>query len=727
MSARAGGRPVQGAESLEIAELPVRPKPPGVVIVRPGVRLTQPAPLGWRVVASLRDALVEAIETRRLFVLLPFAVIAGMVAYARLAFEPHPWALIGVSAALVGLLAVSLGHIARFRVLVLLAAFWSGTCLLPLHGALFGTTKLSFPIYGQYQATVDEILSQTETQRRIVVSRLTPQGDTKPAIVARARLLIGTDPPLAPGDVIATNLRLAPIPGPVLPGAFDSQFHGYFSGIGAYGNATGPVMLVSPGSSLDPARAVEGLRRAIADRIALTLTGPSAAIGQAMVMGDQSLISDETRDVMAASGLAHIYSISGLHLSLVAGGVFFLLRYGLAAMAGWTPRLPIKKVAAVGGIVAASFYLLLAGGFANVPALRSTLMLGLIFGAVLAGRRALTMRNVAIAALVIIAIDPASVFRASFQLSFAAVVALIGVYELPRKPPVEGRGWIARSANHIGVAALTSLIAGTSTLLFSAYHFQQTAPLGVIGNVLVLPVVSFVIMPAAITSVVFMPFGVEAPFLMAMGWGIDRMMDVATLVAGWSAGLQANPLLLPVALLTGLLAMAWFAFVRNYWRFAGPVLAIPAILIFGLDARPDVLIADSTQAVAVRDGAGLGLLTGKDGTFAVDVWSQYYQEAIVATTAGAHCDSLACAFTTDRFSISVVKSPDAFDEDCARHDLVIARIPAPAFCRAETQVIDAADLRAGGVQWLRWEATAGRFEIRPAVPNLTRPWRAALR
>ncbi|MDB5588541.1 MAG: hypothetical protein JWP26_3511 [Devosia sp.] len=351
-------------------------------------------------------------------------------------------------------------------------------------------------------------------------------------------------------------------------------------------------------------------------------------------------------------------------------------------------------------------------------------MLGLIFGAILAGRRALTMRNVAIAALAIILIDPASVFRASFQLSFAAVVALIGVYELPRKPPVEGRGWIGRSVNHVWVAALTSLIAGTATLLFSAYHFQQTAPLGVLSNVLVLPVVSFIIMPTAIASVLAMPFGVEQPFLIAMGWGIERMVDVATLVANWSQGLESNPLLTPIALFIGLLAMAWFAFIKNYWRFAGPVLAIPAILLFALDTRPDVLIADTTQAVAVRDGGGMGLLTGKDGTFAVDVWSEYYQEDFAPKLAGAHCDSVACVYANDRFSISVIKSVEAFAEDCERNDLVIARIPAPQYCGA--QVIDAKTLRNTGVQWLRWDAAAGRFDVRPAVANLTRPWRAAL-
>lgn len=714
-----------GADTLETTELPAPLRPPGVPVARPG-RLPPPTlPLWHRTAASLASALDDAIATRRLFVLLPFCVIAGMAVYSQVPFEPQPWALLGVALALLGLLAVSLAQVARFRTLLLLLAFWAGVCMLPSHGLLFGTPMLRFPVYGQYQASVDEVLSQTETERRIVVSYLVPLGDTKPAGVTRARLLVGADPPLAPGDMITGQFRLAPIPGPVLPGAFDSQFHGYFAGIGAYGNVTSGLALVAPGSDWDATRAVEGLRRAIADRIGHVLTGAAAAIGQAMVMGDQSLISDETRDVMAASGLAHIYSISGLHLSLVAGGVFFLLRWALASASGWTQRLPVKKIAAVGGILAACFYLLLAGGLGNVPALRSTLMLGLIFGAILAGRRALTMRNVAIAALAIILLDPASVFRASFQLSFAAVVALIGVYELPRKPPVADRGWFGQSVNHVWVAALTSLIAGTATLLFSAYHFQQTAPLGVVSNILVLPIVSFIIMPTAIASVLAMPFGVEQPFLLAMGWGIERMMDVATLVAAWSASIQGNPLLTPTALVIGLLAMAWFAFIRNYWRFAGPILAVPAVLLFALDARPDVLIADTTQAVAVSTGTGMGLLAGKAGTFAVDVWSQYYQEDIAPALPGSHCDSLACVFAGDRFSISVVKSADAFPEDCERNDLVIARIPAPTYCQA--QVIDVRTLRDSGVQWLRWNAATGRFDVRPAVPNLTRPWRAAPR
>ena len=701
---------MQGAETREreAGQLLV----PAAVLPRPAlptVRLP-------KVTLGVRDA----IASRRLFVLLPFAMIAGLIAYAALPFEPEHWALIGVALALV-LSLILLWRSPALPLVSLAIASWAGFGLLPLHGAWFGTSMLVRPAYGLFEGRVDEIISATDEARRIVVSGLTPVADDRPVTITKARLVVPPDPPLAPGDIIRASMRLAPVPGPILPGAFDGQFHAYFTGIGAYGTVTGDFALVSTGTELDLTRAVEALRMAIGSRIDAVLDGSSAAIGRAMVVGDQSAIDDETRDVMAASGLAHIYSISGLHLSIVAGGMFFLLRLALASIPAAATRLPVKKIAAIGGIVAALGYLLLAGGLANVPALRSTIMLGLIFGAILAGRRALTMRNVAIAALAIIVIDPASVFRASFQLSFAAVVALIGIYEMPRKPTPD-RNWIQRQWTTVWATALTSFIAGTATLLFSAYHFQQTAPLGVIGNVLVLPVVSFAIMPFAVLSVLAMPFGAEAPFVTMMGWGIDRMVDGAVLVAGWSEGLTGNPLLTSTALLIGLAALGWFALLNGWWRMLGPALAVPLILLFGMDVRPDVLIADTTQAVALRTDAGMALVSGRADSFAVDVWSDHYQEVIGAEVAGARCDSLGCIARTPQFSIAVIRNAAAFAEDCGLHDLIIARVRAPATC-AGAQVIDADALAAGGVHWLRWNEAAARFDIRTAVPNLTRPWR----
>uniref|UniRef100_UPI002FCBDFDE ComEC/Rec2 family competence protein n=1 Tax=Devosia sp. TaxID=1871048 RepID=UPI002FCBDFDE len=286
------------------------------------------------------------------------------------------------------------------------------------------------------------------------------------------------------------------------------------------------------------------------------------------------------------------------------------------------------------------------------------------------------------------------------------------------------RGWGQRLWTTIWATAVTSFIAGTATLLFSAYHFQQTAPLGVVGNVLVLPVVSMIIMPFAVLSVLAMPFGIEGPFVAVMGWGIDRMVAGAELVAGWSEGWTGNPLLTGVALIVGLLALAWFASINSWWRLAGPAVALPLILLVGLDDRPDLLVADTTQAVVLRTEAGMGLVSGQPGSFAVDVWGEHYQETIAAGVPGSRCDGLGCIAETPRFSVAVIRNAAAFAEDCGWHELIIARIRVPTSC-VGGQVIDAGALAAGGVHWLRWNEGAARFEVRTAIPNLTRPWRVA--
>lgn len=674
----------------------------------------------------LQSALLAAAEQRRLFILLPFALIAGLVVYAALPGEPGLPVFVGgwVLAGGALLLSIARQSLTGLRVIAQLLALWFGFCLLPAHALLFGTNMLAFPAYGQYEARIDEILSADADQRRVIVSDLNPLDGARPVAIRRARLLLPGDGDIRPGDRIRAPLRLAPIPGPVLPGAHDGQFHAYFSGVGAYGTATGRVETVAHGQDMDPGRLVQGLRDHIGNRIAAVLEGDAAAIGEAMVVGDQSAITDQTREVMAASGLAHIYSISGLHLSIVAGGIFWLVRLALASvplLVGW----PVKHIAAWSGLIAAFLYLLLAGGVDNVPAFRSTLMLALIFGAVLAGRRALTMRNVAIAAILIILVDPASVFRPSFQLSFAAVVGLIGIFEMPRRERQDASGISNRAMRALIATAWTSFVAGAATLLFSAYHFQQTAPLGVLGNVLALPFVSLVIMPFGVLSVLAMPFGLDRPLIEVMGWGIDRMVDVAELVAGWSAGLSSNPLLAGWTLLVGLTALAWFAYLESRWRLLLPALAVPIVLGFGFEPRPDVLIADTTQAVAIRDGDGMALASGRTGSFAVDVWSQHYQVEIAGRHSAARCDSIGCIVRTPDFSVAIVRNAAAFAEDCGANDVLVARTRPPRNCATGGLVIGPEQLAVGGVHWLHWNRSAGRFEVRPAIVSPHRPWRVS--
>jgi competence protein ComEC len=245
--------------------------------------------------------------------------------------------------------------------------------------------------------------------------------------------------------------------------------------------------------------------------------------------------------------------------------------------------------------------------------------------------------------------------------------------------------------------------------------------LGVVGNLMSLPLVGFVMMPAAVLAVLAMPFGLETPFLLAMGWSIDRMVDMAAVVASWSTHLRASPLLTPMALLVGLAALAWFALLKDRWRLLGPALAVPAVVLLALDVKPDVLIADTTRALAIRGPEGLELADGKSDSFALSVWRETYAEPI-STPAAASCDSLACiGDSAAGFSYAIVRDPAAFADECGR-DLVIARIRAPSWCQAAT-VIDASDLHDHGVHWLKWSAKTRTFEVRPAIGSLDRPWR----
>lgn len=685
---------------------------------RPPPRLLLPRAVRPDGEAGFAGAVRSALDSRRVFILLPFATIVGLIVYVSGALVPSGEVL-GFVVALLGLLLVSFRHsLGAVRLISLVAAVWLGVSLLPLHGALFGTEMLAYPSYGSYEAHIDEVLAEAEDGRRVVVSSITPVDDARHLPVRRARIVLAPEAQVAPGDRIRAAIRFYPVPGPVVPGGFDTQFHAYFDGIGAYGAAIGSVERISAGEGT-LGRLVDGVRRGMGERIDRSMSGPALGIARSMMIGDQSRISDETREIMAECGLAHIYSISGLHLSIVAGGALLVIRLLLAPF----PRLgqygSSKKVAAIAAIGVAFAYLLLAGGASNVPAFRSTIMIALVFGAVLAGRRALTMRNVAIAGMIVIATDPASVFRPSFQLSFAAVVALVGIYEIIRSDPERRSGPAAWTMRVILATALTSLIAGAATLPFSAYHFQQTAPLGILANVMSLLLI-MPIMAAIVLAALAMPFGVEAPFLAMLQTSTDALLWIAATVTEWSVGLTLHPLLTPLALLLTFLALAWFAFLPSWHRLIAPALLLPAVLLFGLDRPPDVLVSDTTQALAVRQDEGLALVAGRSDSFAVNVWRETYGEPI--GQGAIACDSLACVADSPLgFRLALIKDAGAFHEECGA-DLIVTRRSAPPTCGAGT-VIDQHDLHDGGVHWLRWDAGARRFELRRTLAERDRPWR----
>ena len=284
--------------------------------------------------------------------------------------------------------------------------------------------------------------------------------------------------------------------------------------------------------------------------------------------------------------------------------MFFLLRAIAAAFPALALRYPIKKWAAVLALAGAAFYLALSGG--SIATQRAFLMAAIVFTAILIDRPALTLRNVAIAALAILVAFPESLLDVSFQMSFAAVTALVAVYER-----VERRGWVSaptspaqwamrKSVFYFAGIAFTTLIASIAVAPFAAFHFHKLAQYSLLANLATMPVFALIVMPAALFVLALMPFGLEAWPLHAMSWGIDHVIYVAASVARWEGAtikVATMPMLSLLAIVAGGL---WLFLWRGTWRLAGLGIAAIGLVNVGSLAKPDLLVDREGKIVAMR-------------------------------------------------------------------------------------------------------------------------------
>ena len=343
------------------------------------------------------------------------------------------------------------------------------------------------------------------------------------------------------GDGIKGLVRLQPPSGPAYPGSYDFAFHSWFGGIGGSGFFLGPVSAAAVRVELSFATRTTILiartRAKLAARIRAALDGEAGSLAAALIVGDRSGISEDTTEALRRSGLAHILAISGLHMALVTATLIFVIRGILALMPGLVLHYPVRKWAAAAAMVAASIYLVISG--ASTATQRAWIMIMVMLIAILADRRALTMRNVALAALFILAWRPGSIVSPGFQMSFAAVAALIAVYERWTRYR-RGRPYrqndnrlaavITNGLKALVGLAVTSIVAGLATGLFAAYHFHRVAPLGLLANLAAMPIVSLAVMPMALAAMLLMPFGLDVYPLWLMGKAIDGVIGVAAYV-----------------------------------------------------------------------------------------------------------------------------------------------------------------------------------------------------
>lgn len=585
---------------------------------------------------AARAALILEWERGTFFVLTPVFIAAGVIAYYSLAVEPSLAAL-GAAGALLSLAS----FLSRMRPVLHHALL---ALLLVVLGMLFaavetrraGTKVLGGEISTSIKGRVIAIEHQASGRVRLTMNVLETARPKLRFAPDRVRVSARKVPDeLVAGAVLSGIVRLFPPSGPLRPGSYDFSFESYFDGIGANGFfLSDPVLTssdVAPSSSTRFAAEIENARTALAQRIRARIGGAEGEIAAALIAGTRAGIPEEVNEALRRTGLAHVLSISGLHMALVAGTIMSALRLGFALFPGFASRRPVKKYAASVALIAIAVYLFISGS--AVAAERSFIMLAVMLLAVLFDRSALTMRNLAIAAIVILVVSPHEVVGPSFQMSFAATAALIGAYawwsQRRRLDPQPARpgGAIATRLLRSGVRytagiAAVSLIAGLATTIYGAYHFQRVSPLSLVANLAAMPIVSVFVMPFAVLAMAFMPFGLDGLFLDVMGWGLYAMIVVAEWFSRHSPvdAVGTVPLVsvtaMTVALLIATLATTWLR-----------VLALPlaGIALVGLIFRvtPEAFISEDGRLMAVMltDGR-LAVNRSRPNGFTVDDWAR---------------------------------------------------------------------------------------------------------
>ncbi|WP_086466742.1 ComEC/Rec2 family competence protein [Oceanibaculum nanhaiense] len=550
----------------------------------------------------------------------------------------------------------------------------------------------------------------------------------------RVRAVVRGDmPDVSHGDLVRLRAVLRPPPGPSAPGGFDFQRHAYFEGIGGVGYAVGDVTRLAEGAPSGFWVGIDRLRRTVTARIRTALPGETGAMAAALLTGDRSGLPERALDTMRDSGLAHLLAISGLHMGLVAGTVFFVLRLLLACHSGLALNQPIKKWAALAALAASFVYLLLAG--ATVPTQRAFLMTGLVLVAVLIDRVAISLRLVAWAAAAILLLAPEVMLGPSFQMSFAAVLMLVAFYEANRERFAAlraGAGPLRLGLLYLVGLCATSVLATAGTLPFAAYHFNQVALYGVLANMAAVPLTAFWIMPWGVLALLLMPLGLEGLALVPMGLGIEGVLAVGA----WISTLPGAVLAVPAMPAAGLLAISlgglWLALWRRSWRFAGLAPVALGLALPWFTTQPVLLVDGEAKLVALRTVQGLAFSSARAASFTADAWLQRTAQPrrIAMPRAGSGgrdgiaCDALGCIGGVGAFKIAIIRDAQALPEDCTSADIVVALVPVRRRCPSARLVVDRFDLWRNGAHALYLEAGTIRLDsvgrdrgIRPWAPD----------
>ncbi len=563
---------------------------------------------------------------------------------------------------------------------------------------LTAPVALRYPLpAARYSADVLAV-GRTDAGYRLTLAHLRRDGGPVAEVgdgKARLSLRSGTVPPV--GSRVDVRAVLTPVPPPLVAGGFDTRLAQFFQGITAHGTIY-DVQVTDPGTPPPWTR----WRERLAAAVRASVPGPAGDIAVALAVGDQTGIAEPVRLAMRDSGLTHILSISGLHIGLVAALVMVVVRRGLALVPALAVRTDTKKLAVWPTAVLVLLYGILAGW--DVPVQRSVLMTGVVLLAILLDRTPLTLRTVAVAAFLVLLGSPEALLNPGFQMSFAAVIALIASYERIG-PWVSGLraayGGILTPLIVLASSILTSLVATVATAPFTAYHFHSIALYGIVANLLAIPLTGLIIMPGIVLGFLLLPIEGDAWGWQIAGWGIEGLITLAHAVAavpGASipvASFSGGALLLIV--LAGLWACLWRGNLR--WVCFLPLAA--AIVWIAGAPKPLFLSGGSEGVIAVPRADGIVEIFGATP-------NSLPSRALGTALAGremiamggpgslAACDPWGCRFPTLYGPLALQRHPSALAEDCRDAWGVVTAVPIRLPCPAPAWTLSALSLRRNG-------------------------------
>ncbi|PCI56305.1 MAG: hypothetical protein COB36_05895 [Alphaproteobacteria bacterium] len=690
------------------------------------------------------------VQKENLFLWVPVFFACGVALYFSLPFEPP--AVLSVFAMCfwlaVHLLIRPIGARNILGKCVVTASFIVLLAFSGFSAATIRTANIATPVLAKRlgPVTVSGMVLSIEKMEegdgsRITLSDLSIEKLSLEEIPRKIRVRLRKDGNVKIGQQIRVLALLNPPSPPLFPDGFNFRRYLYFQSIGAVGFIYNEPEIISEGR----ARFwnIEPLRHNIATRITQSLNAKQASIALALIVGQKNALSDADRSAIRDAGLAHMLAISGLHVGLVASVLFFFLRLILVMIPNFALRYPVKKMAAVFALCGAIFYMLLAG--ATIPTQRAVMMIAIVFLGIILDRSPISLRLVALSALVVLTIAPESIMSASFHMSFAAVTCLIYFYEVTRKfwmSWYKKRGWHRKFLLYFISVCMTTLIASFATAPFALYHFGQVSYLGSLANFVAVPLLAFLIMPFALLSLVAMPFGLDYWPLQIVGLGVGYILEISY----WAASLPAAVIHVGSWGFPSFVILVLSALFVVLWKGWGKLCVVPFVVLSFILAQaqvqPDILISSSHKLFGFKDRNGaLYVSTRRRERFVLKNWERFYglekKSAQLLPYKGSQkdinnfysCGAEGCRFTINGQNISFIRNPYIQNDECGWADIMISTKTIEKIYKRENHckarvIIDKFDSWRNGAHaiWVGGDGDVTLRNVAEATSN--RPWSA---